>query len=171
MFTFKFVPGKDIPVADTLSRAFINDSSPEIPEHEFNCFVHVINDHDTISNLKLSQFTVETSKDPVLKKLKDHVLNGCPNYRKQVDSAVRPYYNVRDEITLYQDVLLKGDRIIVPSSLHEEMCQKIHLGHLGIEKCKARARPTLFWPGMINEIVDVHWQSKRIDHGSFYVTW
>ena len=27
-FTFKFVPGKDIPVADTLSRAFINDSSP-----------------------------------------------------------------------------------------------------------------------------------------------
>ena len=154
-FTFKFVPGKDILVADTLSRAFINDSSLEIPEDELNCFVHVINDHDTISKSKLSQFAAETSKDPVLKKLKDYVLNGWPNNRKQVDSAVRPYYNVRDEITLYQDVLLKGDRIIVSSSLREEMRQKIHLGHLGIEKCKARARSTLYWPGMINEIVDV----------------
>ena len=51
--------------------------------------------------------------------------------------------------------MLKGDRIIGPSSLREEMRQKIHLGHLGIEKCKARARSTLYWPGMINEIVDV----------------
>ena len=110
----------------------------------------MINDHDTISKSKLSQFAVETSKDPVLKKLKDYVLNGWPNNRKQVDSAVTPYYNVRDEITLYQDVLLKGDRIIVPSSLREEMRQKIHFGHLGIEKCKACARSTLYWPGMIN---------------------
>ena len=93
-FTFKFVPGKDIPVADTLSRAFINDSSPEIPEDELNCFVHAINDHDTISKSKLSQFAVETSKDPVLKKLKDYALNGWLNNRKQVDSAVRLYYNV-----------------------------------------------------------------------------
>ena len=91
-----------------------------------------------------------TSKDPVLKKLKDYVLNDWPNNRKQVDSAVTPYYNVQDEITLYQDVLLKGDRIIVPSSLREEMRQKIHFGHLGIEKCKACARSTLYWPGMIN---------------------
>ena len=127
----------------------------KIPEDKLNCFVHVINNHDTISKSKLSQFALETSKDPVFKKLKDYVLNGWPNNRKQVDSAVKPYYNVQDEITLYQDVLLKGDRIIVPSSLHEEMHQKIHLGHLGIEKCKAHVRSTLYWPGMINKIVDV----------------
>ena len=60
---------KKIPVEDTLSHAFINDSSPEIPKDELNCFVHVINNHDTISKLKLSQFAVETSKDPVLKKV------------------------------------------------------------------------------------------------------
>ena len=35
------------------------------------------------------------------------------------------------------------------------MRQKIHLGHLGVETCKARARSTLYWPGMINEIVDI----------------
>ena len=59
-FTFKFVPGKDIPVADTLSRAFIDDSNPEISEDELNCFVHMINGHDTISKSKLYEFALET---------------------------------------------------------------------------------------------------------------
>ena len=75
--------------------------------------------------------------------------------RQDVDPAVRPYNSFRDEITLYEDVLLKCDRIIVPSSLRDEMRQKIHHCHLGIEKGKARARSTLYWPGMISEIVDI----------------
>ena len=49
MFTFKFVPGKDIPVADTLSRAFLDDFCPEIPESELNCFVHMIKGAVSIS--------------------------------------------------------------------------------------------------------------------------
>ena len=154
-FSFKFVPGKNIPVADTLSRAFLDDSNPEIPETELNCFIHTVNDHGSVSKSKLTEFAVETSKDPTLKKLKDYVLNGWPNNKSQVDPAVRPYFSFRDEITIYQDVLLKGDRIIVPTTLRNEMRQKIHHGHLGIEKCKARARSTLYWPGMVNEIVDI----------------
>jgi hypothetical protein len=103
----------------------------------------------------LSEFATETSKDPDLQKLKNYVLNGWPDKPKQVDPAVRPYYSFRDKITLYEDVLLKCDRIIVPSSLRGGMRQKIHHGHLGIEKCKARVRSTLYWPGMIKEIVDI----------------
>ena len=72
------------------------------------------------------------------------MLNVWPDNRKQIDSAVRPYYNFRDEIALYQEVLLEGNRIIVPPSLRDEMRQKIHLGYLGIEKCQAGARSTLY---------------------------
>ncbi len=35
------------------------------------------------------------------------------------------------------------------------MKQRIHEGHLGIEKCKSRARETLFWPGLNSEIVEM----------------
>ena len=31
----------------------------------------------------------------------------------------------------------------------------IHQGHLGIEKCKTRARDTFYWPGMNHEITDL----------------
>lgn len=49
--------------------------------------------------------------------------------------------------------MFKGDRIIVPHSLRPEILQRIHAAHLGIEKCRARARSAVFWPG-INSAID-----------------
>lgn len=46
MFTFKFAPGQDIPIADTFN------SNPKQAESELNCFVHMINDQGTISKSK-----------------------------------------------------------------------------------------------------------------------
>ena len=34
------------------------------------------------------------------------------------------------------------------------MLEKIHQGHMGIEKSKRRARDTLYWPGMNSQITD-----------------
>ena len=54
----------------------------------------------------------------------------------------------RDELTCLDGLLLKGDKIIVPKTLQSEMLEKINETHLGIVKCKNRARQVLFWPGM-----------------------
>ena len=35
------------------------------------------------------------------------------------------------------------------------MLEKIHESHLGMEKCKARARAVMYWPGMANDINEV----------------
>ena len=45
--------------------------------------------------------------------------------------------------------------MIVPSTIRKEMKQRIHEGHLGLEKCKCRARETLFWPGMNAELTEM----------------
>ena len=45
--------------------------------------------------------------------------------------------------------------MIVPSLLREEMLSQIHSRHLGIEKCKRRARDLLYWPGMNQQIADM----------------
>ena len=52
-------------------------------------------------------------------------------------------------------ILMKGKPVIVPSSLRKEMKGRIHKGHLGIEKCKVRARETMFWPGINSEITEM----------------
>ena len=35
------------------------------------------------------------------------------------------------------------------------MKSRIHEGHLDVERCKARAREVLYWPGMSSEIADM----------------
>ena len=49
-------------------------------------------------------------------------------------------------------ILLKSDRIVVPASLRIEILEKIHVGHLGIEKCRQRARQSVWWPGLSAQI-------------------
>ena len=61
----------------------------------------------------------------------------------------------RSDITFCECILLKNERIIVPTTLRAEMKSLIHQGHLGIENCKNRARQSLFWPLMKSEIKDI----------------
>ena len=47
-------------------------------------------------------------------------------------------------------LVLKGTRIIIPDEKREETLKLIHEGHLGLNKCKMRAKETVYWLG-INE--------------------
>ena len=47
---------------------------------------------------------------------------------------------------------MSGDGIVIPNKLQPEILTRIHTGHNGIEKCKRRARQSVFWPGMTKGI-------------------
>ena len=42
---------------------------------------------------------------------------------------------------------MKGTRIVVPSMKQAEILKLVHEGHLGLIKCKLRAKETVYWPG------------------------
>ena len=45
-------------------------------------------------------------------------------------------------------IFMNGSCIIIPKTLQEEYLQCLHMGHLGISKCRARAKTTVFWPNI-----------------------
>ena len=45
--------------------------------------------------------------------------------------------------------------MVVPSSMIKDIKNRIHQGHLGIERCRSRARQVVFWPRMSAEIEDM----------------
>ena len=42
-------------------------------------------------------------------------------------------------------LILKGMRIVIPDAKREEVLKQIHEGHLGFNKCQMRAKETVYW--------------------------
>ena len=68
--------------------------------------------------------------------------------------AMREFYQVRDEPSVEQGLLLLVSRIVIPSLLRAEILERIHMGHLGIHKCRETARRNVWWPCMSSQIAD-----------------
>ena len=145
-FEVRYKPGKEIPVADTLSRA--PTGKPTATE-----VVSINNIHLTsIKEDKLDEIRGATLNDATLKLLGEVILRGWPNDKQHVSETILPYYSFRDELTVHKGVILRAEQIVIPASLRESMKKKVHMGHLGINSCLRRARDLIFWPGMSTDI-------------------
>ena len=51
-----------------------------------------------------------------------------------------------------EGIIFVGERVLIPGTLRQQMLRLIHESHMGAEKCKARARTVMYWPGMSKDI-------------------
>lgn len=79
-----------------------------------------------------------TEDDSTLQK----VIRGI-NKKGLTHSLPVPYRHFIDELSVTSGVLFKGSRIVIPQQLKSDMLHRIHEGHLGMEKCKNRAKVAL----------------------------
>ena len=77
-FYFQYVPGKQLHVADTLSRAYLREATSEISEQDMAHHIHSVISRLPISAEELNQFQKETEKDQTLQAVKNHIMNGWP---------------------------------------------------------------------------------------------
>ena len=93
-----------------------------------------------VSDEKLEEVRKTTKDDNELQELQKYVHRGWPNTPKDLPAMIRPYWNHRDEITVIDGIVFKSQKIIIPEALRSEMLGRIHTGHMGVQKCKERAR-------------------------------
>lgn len=147
-FTLNFKPGTAIPVADALSRLPLADKN--ILEYDIGSVNNVT--FLPINSDRLSEIRNATEKDESLNPLKENILHGWPTNKILLSPQVTPYFSYRDELSLQDGIIVRGERILIPKSLRFEIKQKLHVGHMGINSCLRRARELVFWPGMSKEI-------------------
>ena len=149
------VPGKDLIIADTLSRRPLpHNASDEAKAEEVNTYVHVL-EYKTLSPAKLELVRNATHRDDELQVVMDYVMAGWPEYIRDVPHYLRKYYEIRSHLSVSDRLLLYDDRIYIPKSLQQEMLARIHDGHQGITKCLERARDAVYWIGISAQIENV----------------
>ena len=63
-----------------------------------------------------------------------------PDHKQEVSLEAAPYFHFRDEMTVVDGIILRGDYVVIPSELRRVMLSKIHSSHLGINGCLRHAR-------------------------------
>ena len=150
--TVRYTRGKDMHVADTLSKAFlhVNDESSE----EMELAVHTLTSNLPVSETRKAEFKNATKSDHALQQVHKLIMNGWPKHINNVSQVAREFWKVCDELNrLSADGLLfVGERLVIPVTMKDVALQAIHEGHLGIEKCKQLRRSCVYWPAMNDDI-------------------
>lgn len=146
----QFSPGKEMHIADLLSRSFIKENVQD--DDELDEIVHLIEKHLLISPEKRLQFEAETKKDRVLQTIIDYYKQGWPKSSKKVAEPVRAYWPHQGSISLENGLLFLDERLIVPQTLVSDMLKLLHSSHMGMTKTKLRAKYNLYWPNMNKDI-------------------
>ena len=150
-YSIEHVPGKLLYTADTLSRAPISSSGDPTLEELAELAMEACIAHLPASQDRLCEYQEAQNSDPLCSLVIKYCLTGWPG-KAQINEALAPYWEARGDLTLYGSLLLHGARIVVPASMQRETLRKLHEGHQGIERCRLRARTSVWWPGLSSQI-------------------
>jgi len=81
---------------------------------------------------KLEKFQLETKKDNTRQVLKTTTLKGWPEDKSKVPPLVTPYYNVTDELSIYDGLVFRGEWLVVPQGLRADVKRELHASYAGV---------------------------------------
>ena len=142
-YSIQHVPGKLLYTADTLSRAPLreeSDSQTLLRQSEVELFINSITSNLPASQQRLQVYQKAQAADPICSRVTTHCKSGWPKCCN--DPQLKPYWTARGNLTLHDELLLYGRRLVVPMQLQKETLKKIYTGH-----------PTsVWWPGISKEL-------------------
>ncbi|XP_036001498.1 uncharacterized protein K02A2.6-like [Fundulus heteroclitus] len=156
-FTISHVAGKEIATADVLSRAPVAHSGDHLHEEEIDLYADAVVASIPATEKRLKEIQMHQDKDEVLQQLKQFCISGWPN-KFDIEKTFQPYLPFAGELTVQNGLLLLGCRLVIPKSLRLDILNKLHEGHLGITKCRERAKQSVWWPGLSKDL------SKLVDN-------
>jgi hypothetical protein len=127
-------PGKDdANPADFISR-HPNKATP-FPDNIAENYVNYLCNNIIPKAMTLSEVQKETKNDSTLQKLSQAVVT---NHRS--DPEIQMYTNVKDELSVFDGLIIRGTRLVLPKSLQHQAVELAHTGHQGIVKTKRLLR-------------------------------
>ena len=127
-------PGKLISHADALSRSPINDT-----DLQTNKAVNLLESWGD-TPLSVVEIAEQSASDPIIQTVIGWVINGWPN--KTPTDDYLPYFRKRNELSIMENCLLWGSRIVLPSIMHSKIlnltriAQVVHIRYFILKMSK-----------------------------------
>ena len=148
----KYIPGRDLIIADTLSRA------PHTPKQnidltdDIEVMIHTIVKNLPISTEQLQELKMFAKTDSELQTVMKMIKEGWPPHKKLVPPTIRCFWDIRNDLHEAEGIIMKSQKLVIPFNMRQHILELLHKAHLGIEKTKARAQAAVYWPGISGDI-------------------
>jgi len=142
-FTVKYKPGPTN-AADALSRLTQTDSPNE--ENEGDDYIRYVMQHSIPKAFYMEEIQKATEEDEELCGVMRHLQNSHEDKYKGV------YKKDITEMSVCDDIVLKGTRIVMPESLRNRTLKLAHETHQGIVRTKQLMREKVWWPSLNKDI-------------------
>ena len=166
MFQFKteWRKGKEHFIADALSRAPVNSPieadliAEDVPHGNLEEFpahtaIRMLSENAlAIPAMKRDALLEAIAADDHYLKLAKTVTDGFPRRHDTLSADIKPFWNMREHLWIDDGIVMKGQCIVVPLKLRHSVLADLHASHQGQERTKKRARQTVYWPGIGNDI-------------------
>ena len=96
----------------------------------------------------LNRICSNTKGDSTLSLVMRSVLDGWSGTTNECAEPACTYFTYREELTIIDGLLAKGNHIVIPTNMHHDCLETLHVSHLGVNKTLMRAHTSVFWPGM-----------------------
>ena len=136
--TIKYRPGKEMQLADAMSRC---PARTQFSPVKLDLRV----DYVAFKRTWIETIKEATEVDPILSTVYQVVLRGWPSSRRHVPRIAKRYWDFRDELSIDDGLLLKGPCIVIPSELREQYLEHLHHGHLAASKVQKNAKRQVYW--------------------------
>ena len=176
-FTAEWIKGSLNSAPDALSRNPVSDPSTEemlaerSEEDELEMSIAEIravasNHQESVRLQVLRQYAGE---DVVYQQLLHYIRDGFPEHRSQLPEECRRFWNVRSHLSVDEGLVVYGCRLVIPAKMQREVLSQLHEAHQGSIRTRQRARLSVYWPGIDNDIDNIvasckHCQDRLPSH-------
>ncbi|XP_042145272.1 uncharacterized protein LOC120848911 [Ixodes scapularis] len=156
-FKMEFQKGATNVVADAFSRLPVSDTEEGMRFDEEVVSVVMV-------PLSKGGFQQATANDIVLPSVIRYTTSVWPEDSK-TNPDLRPYYHVRDQLSLYDGILYKGEKLVVPVEFRDRIVEVAHEVHQGITRTTSVIREHYWWP-LMNEHIKNKIQNCTVCHAT-----
>jgi len=157
-FKIEYIRTQDFGQADALSRLIDNFRRDNAEELQVAYIRKIDSEILHVKNLASDFFGKELrdklksatkKEDSLLRAVFQAIKTG---WKAKIDPDLEPFKRRSEDLSIVDDTLLLGDRIVIPEKLKQTILTALHKGHPGIRRTKQLACEYVYWPKMSDDI-------------------